>query len=264
MATHKEERYQLSIDDFQREGYLERDGIYVHPNITEMEKPIYRYMKLEHLITMLNTKGLYIPHGSSLSDLSERGIKWDPHNIGAITVVPKNKKQRETNNKFLEYVNRIHLASQKIGVSSWTYDLDIKESKGQTIGENFLMWKTYGSKDISCRVETTIAKLITSICRQEDKCVLLSNVKYYVESKPNGDPQQEIFWKPLYYKGEREVRLCVLNQEEHCTLKIDPRNMITEIVLSPFINNDCSRFLTEQLKKYFPDINIRKSRIMEY
>lgn len=261
MAKHKEEKYELTIGDFQKEGYQERNGFYVHPNITNLEEPIYRYMKLEHLITMLNTKELYIPHRSSFSDLSEMGIKYDPKNIGVLLAVAKNEKTRKVNKKMIDEFNRIRQASKNVCVSSWTSDLKIKDN---VTGENFLMWKAYGGNDISCRIETTTQKLIDAMTCIEDTCVLLAKVEYAKESNPDGNAQKAIFWKPPFYEGEQEVRLCVLNKEKYCTLKINPQKMITEIVMSPFINYYCSRFLTEQLKNYFSDITIRRSNIMEY
>lgn len=264
MATKKTEPYKLTLEDFSKEGYVKNWSVYVHPNITDLDRPVYRYMKFEHLLSMLKTKTIYVPNRSKFTDLSERGYKSELRNFGPYTMVPHNKKERQANKKYVEKVDAINKACQNVCISSWTYDLPI--SNNMDIKENFLMWKSYGYGDVSCRIETTIQKLIKSITDTDEYPILLSDVKYERERPTTGDAQTTIFNKTQYYTNERELRLCVLCDLSNYMLKFSDLTMIKEIVLSPFINYEYSKFLMEQLRTYFSNdgINIRKSRVMEY
>lgn len=255
----------LTIEDFSKDDYRKvTDGLFVHKNIINLEQPIFRYMAFEHLLSMLSKKELYVANRFSFKDLSEHGWKENHKKNFPVSPVFRNRKETETIGiKTYERWN----ASYNICISCWSYDkhgnpLHPKE----IVSENYLMWKTYASQDIGCRIETTIGDLITEI--QQSKAsydILLANIEYLKDECMSGNLQNDVFSKPLYFYGEQEMRFCILCQEDKVSLKINPFKMIKRVLISPFVTREFSSFLIEQLNTAYPNWNIpiQKSRILE-
>lgn len=268
MVEKHDEACRLTIADFRKENYQQYGNVYVHPNIGDLDKSIYRYLRFGHLLSMLRKGVLYLSKRKEFSDLSEKGRKEEGKHIGRVEPVPTNEIEKEIVEEMRKHANLINNSVMNVFISCWTYDLEIPTYNGEKVDENFFMWKAYGSSGVCCRIETTIHDLISSISASTNKVILLSNVNYGVERNPTMDAQREIFWKPLYYQGENEMRLCVLDDSESCGLNlcINPYSMIKSIVMSPFIDPVFSMMIINQLEKRFPKLtkNIRRSHIMEY
>ncbi len=258
----KKQEYSLSFRDFEKEGYKQQGVVYVHTNIEDLDRPIFRYIQVGHLLSMLNQKTLYVPNRKYLLDASERGIKENVKNSFLVNIVSRNKKDNKAR---LDYMQRKRDAAYNVCVSCWTYDSLDSNSKDD-VDENYLMWKSYGGNYVSCRIQTTIKELIHTIEAIEDVDILISNVEYCRERGANGTSQQYIFEKPIYYRDEKEVRLCVLTNKDDIKLKINPFQMIKQITLSPFIDKELCQFLKKTLKQEYPnwDVKVEKSHIMEY
>ena len=261
---NKCEDYTLTIQDFKNENYQKCNGIYVHPNIIgDLNKPIFRYMQFGYLLEMLGTSKLYVPNRINFRDQTEKGRMENLRNRFLFTIVPKTNKERKENNMFMDLKEKQREFAYNICISCWTYDAYSKHSK--MLDENYLMWKTYTSNGVGCRIETTIHNLISSINNVENIDILISKVSYVTEHINDGNVQHYIFEKPVYYRDEKEVRLCILKKDPYINLTINPFQMIKKIILSPFINKRHSDLLIEGLKNKYPDWDIRmeKSHIME-
>ncbi len=222
------EDYKLTIHDFAGEAYTKHEGIYVHPNIKDFNKPIFRYMSLEHVLSMLDKRELYVPNRKSFSDASERGGKVNPKNTFPLSPVSRSRKKTKADAKLVYDKWR---AAYSVCISCWTYD-SLSDTGNNGVDENYLMWKSYGCNNICCRIETTINELIHSIKDRNGFEILASNVAYVSEHLSDGFAQHYIFEKPIFYRDEKEFRLCVLAQDEYVQLKIDPFSMIRKITLS--------------------------------
>ena len=253
--------YKLTIHDFGKEEYTKREGIYIHPNITDLNKPIFRYMPLEHVLSMLESQELYVPNRKSFSDASERGRKVNPKNTFPLSPVSRSRKKTKAD---AALVYDKWSAAYSVCISCWTYD-SLSDTENNAVDENYLMWKAYGHNNICCRIETTINDLIHSIKDKNGFDILASNVTYVYEHLNDGCAQHHIFEKPIYYRDEKEFRLCVLMQEDSVRLKIDPFPMIKRITLSPFITKRYGDFLKDSIKYKYPewDVLIDESCVME-
>ena len=254
--------YALTIQDFKNENYQEYNGIYVHPKIIDsLNKPIFRYMQFQHLLMMLKNKKLYVPNRSSFSDITEHGWKENHKYIFPMSVRSRNKKE---NKECAEYASSKLKNAYNICVSCWTYD--VYSSERNAVNENYLMWKSYGFDNISCRIETTIDDLIHSVINKTGVDIIISNVEYVNLHPAAGNIQKYVFEKSPYYQDEKEVRLCVLKCDHHTLLDINPFQMIKEVTLSPFINNLFVQFLIEKFQIDYPELRdkIRKSHVMEH
>ena len=119
------------------------------------DTPIYKYLKLPYLLELLTTKNLYIARRDIFSD--RRDAKGDKIQLSeyintfdfAKRLTKKEMKSKELKSKFIW--NQF--------ISCWTLNINSERE----FFENYLLWKNYDSRDIVCRIGTTINKLIFSI-----------------------------------------------------------------------------------------------------
>lgn len=259
-----ENNSELTIHDFKRENYEKVNNIYVHPTIKEgLDRPIFRYMQFEHLLEMLKTEKLYVSNRKYFKDQTEIGKKENLGNRFLMCPVSHTEEEREIDAKFASRIEQQRKFAYNTCISCWTYDA--YPSHNEILEENYLMWKSYVSNKVGCRIETTIKDLISSI-DVKGMDILISNVKYVKEHINDGNVQHYIFEKPVYYQDEKEVRLCVLKCDHHTLLDINPFQMIKEVTLSPFINNLFVQFLIEKFQIDYPELSdkIRKLHVMEH
>ena len=84
----------LILKDFINENYKKIQGVYVHPSCSQMlNRPVFRYMQFEHLISMIKNQKLYVPNRLSFNDRTEQGSKENPKNMFGFVAVCRNKKQ---------------------------------------------------------------------------------------------------------------------------------------------------------------------------
>lgn len=260
MTDNLSEDYNWIIKEFGEEKYQINDGIYIHREIKNLSKPIFRYIRLEYLLSMLEKNVLYIPNRKAFLDKSEIGFKVNPKNTFPLSIVSENEIEDKKEGTI---AYKRWTAAYSVCVSCWTYD---SLSNSKVIDENYLMWRSYGSIGVCCRIQTTISELLSSIDNQNDYKILASNVSYVQEHLSDGFVQHYIFEKPIYYQDEKEFRLCVLSQDDFVNLKIDPFKMIKSITISPFITDSYSNFIIESIKHKYPqwDVQLNKSNILEF
>ncbi len=250
----------LSIRDFGEKDFRLIEGIYVHKNIENPKIPIFRYMKFEHLFSILDKQELYIPNKEMFPDLREHGYKeYLPH-LFHFQIVPRNKEQRKRNEK----VAQKQRVAYNVCVSCWTYDIQNNTQKPREPHENYLMWKAYAYQEIGCRIESSIQDLINCIKESKKQEILLANVIY---EKEGWDSYfDSVFKKTPYYFYEQEIRLCVLASERYIKLPIDPFKLINKITFSPFVGKECVKFHISQLTNKYPELKdkIESSHILEY
>ena len=216
-----------------------------------LNRPIYRYMSFEHLLSMLSNQELFFSNRKSFSDRRESGAIFDLKTDLTLNIVERNKKIKEQRKK--KY-SRVREAAKSICISCWTFG-------NNTAKEDYLMWKTYNSENVTCRIETTIEDLIHCLLPQDDYDIIISDVSYsnmIIESANN-----YIFNKSIYYSSEKELRMCVLSKNDYVKLRINLFAFIKEVILSPFISREFSRFLINQLRIPYPTITVCMSRILE-
>ena len=106
---------------FPTEQYTTLKGIHVSKDIS-LQRPIFRYMSAEHLLTLLKSNKLYLRTRHTSEDLNERGLNLE-HFIGPLCPVIRNKKeQNEYVKKATKQWNDIHSCC----ISCWTYDTSIE------------------------------------------------------------------------------------------------------------------------------------------
>jgi hypothetical protein len=235
-------------------------GIYFrnrNPEIN-LSTPIFRYMKLGHLISLVDNKSLYIPNRSAFTDLRDKigfeKISLENIRSSGLEVAESYKNMKEIR-AWREYKDKAF----HVCISCWTTD----RRGPDTVDENFLMWKAYSaSNDITCRVKTTIKDFVDSI--EDLSCDIAVSDVFYNEGGNRYD--RLIFGKSIYYESEQEIRVVALSNDNHVEVKIDPYRLIQEIKTSPFVIPPVEGSIINMLKKRYPQLEkvIFPSNVMEY
>lgn len=239
------EDFNLTKNDSVREKCNHKIYLRTIDNKISLDTPIYRYMKLDYVIDMIENNRLIVPMRSSFTDLYDK--------VGAIET---NRLYRRKINQVPSYkdrqrINRENKKAYSTCVLCWTMDRRENESSD----ESYLMWKAYSNNSITCRIETTVRKLIDSI-KKIPYDMLISEV--YYGKKCDNRYEEKLFCKLQNYKDEQEVRLLVLcNRKEHLSLDIDPIVLLTEIIVSPFISKNLRNIIIKDLQERCSGFNVR-------
>ena len=221
---------------------------------------LYRYIKLSSLLDILFYDKMHVSNRQDFSDLREKNglnkIAEVMPSIYSFSAIPS-------------YHERIRKGRQKrktlsVCVSCWTFD---NRNNGKT-DESYLMWKAYSNNELTCRIGTTIDKLINSITETPSD-IVISDVDYLGQKEMN-EYEDLIFRKTLFYEDEQEVRMAVLSDNrEGIDLKINKSTLLNEIKLSPFIPPILGYFILGELQKWCKsnkcnDVKIEYSKLKEY
>ena len=224
------------------------------------ETKIYRYIKLSNLLDMLFYDKMHVSNRQDFTDLGEKdGLKRIPEGTPSIYSFSAIPSYHERIRK-----GRQNRKTLSVCVSCWTFD---NRNNGKT-DESFLMWKAYSNNEITCRIGTTIGRLINSITDMPSD-IVISDVDYQSQKEMN-EYEDLIFRKSLFYEDEQEVRMAVLSDNrEGIDLKINKSTLLNEIKLSPFIPPMLGFFILGELKNWCKgnkcnDVNIEYSKLMEY
>ena len=221
------------------------------------ELPIYRYVRLSYLIDAINNRRLFVPSIKQFSDLIEKNGCRKYDDLQLIRPVPA-YKDKLRNKKIDKEMDGVLSMCAKC----WTLD---KRSDG-TIGESMLMWRTYASNEIVCRIGTTIKDVVDSIINIESD-IIFADVNYGRSNNLNIF-ESVLFNKSIYYDHEQEIRMLYLTENKNGTyININPLTMLKEITLSPFIPPQTASFVISQLRNIClenPQIDMHISPINEY
>lgn len=206
--------------------------------------PIFRYERLSYLIDMIINKRMYLPSIKKFSDLIEKQGLKKYKQPPRITPARESYNNRRWINRQDKEMNDILSCCAKC----WTMDTRCDGS----IGESMLMWRTYASHEIVCRIGTTIERL--SKCISYSPCDLIIADVNYGKNEELNHFEQLVFNKTIYYDHEQEVRLLALiPNSEGIYIDIDPSILISEIKTSPFLPPQTAKFVLSQLERIIPN-----------
>ena len=233
-------------EDFNQEEYMLINGIHASKTLWEQEQdtPLYRYMDAEYLLSLLDSKKLHINNRQKFEDLNEHG--WKLNFKFSFPPIPQVRNKQEQK-KMYKASHSKWVSAYSCCISCWTRP--ITDNKGYD-SENYLMWKNYTSK-YGVRIKTTCKDLVNCIYSTFNKDIILDKIEYSESEIRSFLAKDMIFSKRAFYKDEREIRLCVLDNSSYFLLKIDPETLIKGVTFSPFMPRDIRMVLQNHLENNY-------------
>lgn len=213
----------------------------------EMDCPVYRYMSICSLLELMNGK-FYVRRKKFFKDGFEQSeylnqnidnhIKWKFFSFLDKESRNKGESLKECN-ETKEYISK---NADDLLVSCWTRKED-----------DYLMWKAYCNESYGAMITSSIHDIPSSFGKGFPR-MICGKVNY--SSRISSAPWTVIFNKKSYYESEDEVRFYIKNGGEEnetgtCFL-IDPKIMISKVIISPFVSNVERDALLKFLIKRYP------------
>ncbi len=209
----------ITPDDIINTNFRRVNEMFIHPDI-RLNTVIYKYIKKDHFISMMQDSQLYVANRSSFSDRREKHWKDNKKMRFLFATAFPTQEEKE----YYSILSKKIDESYKLCISCWTFD------KHVGCDESIMNWKCYGEN--TYRIETTIEDLILSI-KPTGISIVLSPVSYE-KCEYDGSVYNALFKKHVSYQEEQELRMCLLSSNHHEILDIDTFRLIHKIRLSPF------------------------------
>jgi|SRR5208283_4582675 len=222
------------------------------------QQRLWRYLKCERLLELINEGNLYFPHITRMTDKwegllttrTEEKLFWSEYAIYKSAELAKISIEQYEKHKDAFYINCWHM----------------------NMHESYLMWKVYG--DRGCAIQTTCERIMTSF--HNSPAEISGGIVKYIDYEREQFPLGNAFWsvshKDIPYKDEREFRLfywklSLPNQalpfeETGVKVAVDAGILIENIYINP-----STLFVTDKLAEAVTNkslsCEIKKSRIRE-
>lgn len=231
-------------------------NIFYLSNTLPINTQICQYLRLDYLIEIIRKNKYLITQKRIFEDQSER--KFSINLTFSPTPAVLNSEQDHTmiiDNQQDKAKQYKHLCYNY--VSCWTAETT----------ENILMWKGYGSVFGAC-IRSNLNNFVASFDSTDfgKFDVYCAPINYRFQRFADA-PEDCIFRKDPYYKDEKEIRFIFMPKDEtikdsnkKIQLSINPRIMVEEIILSPYISKDAALFLADVISST-SNIPVSLSRI---
>ncbi|MBR1448662.1 MAG: hypothetical protein IJ588_07970 [Prevotella sp.] len=218
------------------------------------DRAICHYLRLEHLISLLETGKLYANRRKEFKDANEgyenKKLAFGFSSVGD-SAIPEVKIQ----DRLIPYSDIIYCPT-----SCWT-------TKQQ---ESFLMWKCYATEMGAC-IKTTVHNLISSLnidlsSSNEENKVLCGSVDYVEDYMRITIEENQLFDKDIAYADEEEFRFYFHlksdtdKDSKGIRIPVNTKVMIDSVLLSPFICKEAADKIARMLKCAY-NVNVEQSKI---
>lgn len=200
----------------------------MRPEIT-LDTPIAKYTELEHLLSILENNKFFVNRRYKFEDCKESELSLFEYGPFYEFYSRPSEEQLESNHKASIEQLQNHSLQSIIPTSCWTY----------RVQESYLMWKAY-TNQCGVMIRSTIDKFIQAIdyTGYDLICIPIEYGGYHYS--PNGTT---LNCKDSFYSDERELRFYFDSdlentkvENDYIELPVNPKELITDIVISPFVN----------------------------
>ncbi len=232
---------------------------YTLPEVS-VDTPIMRYMKLEHLLNILDDKKFYVSLKKKFEDKNESSLPLKyMFPIYLANAVPPDEQSSRDLERMYSKLNE-YKELKNIPTSCWT----LKPH------ESYLFWKGYTSsgngrehecnycdndicdsdKGLGVCIKTTIGNVVASLI-YPDFDIFCGKMIYQNYSLYNDN---EAFTKSIYFRGEEEFRFYFVPKDDvykidnHIELDVNPDVLINEVILSPFFKKSVAEKVANVLR----------------
>jgi hypothetical protein len=230
-----------------------------HPLLEQPQnsrQKLWRYLKYERLLQIVDTGFLFFPHISQFSD------KWE----GLLTERTRESLFRTEHARYKD----ASVARQAVDNYESSKDDFYIQCWHMSNHQSYLMWKVYA--DRGCAIQTNYERLVASFpddSPEVNGCVV-SYIDYEKDLSPIGNVYSSVSYKDLPYKDEKEFRLLfwkisLLNQNYSVgdlgvEIAVDVDMLIDNIYINPSKDTDAKK-LRASLEGKGIKCEIRHSRI---
>ena len=228
---------------------------------------IWRYLSMEKFLDIVLNSELFFANLTRLTDQYE-GTTFDSDRERIISKIRKGKNYDEEVKEALTELQETDNLKSYTLVNCWT----LKKY------ESFALWKIYVGNGPGVAIKTTVNNLKKSInqTHQEfDEDISIAKVKYRDNSEYPFSRSYATITKKPFYEFEEELRLMIFNFPLALNgykvpydmtigrkIKVDPKLLISEIYISPFIGIDYRNIIQATIIKIAPNLH-DKFRISE-
>ena len=223
--------------------------------------PIYRYLRKEYFLEMIEKKVNVLAHVS----------RWeDPYEAYELRTFIHDADQRGDVNS----VNRLFDKMKDLFGQSWT--MNGKESD--------VLWRAYGKRGDMVRIQTTVGKLRNAVYESRDNMaqIMIGKVKYKINGEPllrsrtqSWDNYESLFVKRKEFSDEKEVRLLIVDEEDQIDnedvsdgsllqIKIDPDELIESVLVDPCMDLRTYEQIRCRVLRRCSDIVVDRSKLFEW
>lgn len=228
---------------------------YYHPNDGPTDRVICQYMRLDYLLQLLETRQLYAKRRRENDDTNEG---YYNKLLEFRVSVASNGGTSHTEN---QQCNLSYKDIVNCPISCWT----------KTERESYLMWKSYAGETgvrIKSSIHNLIASLQLNLGKDSKDKVYCGSMNYCKDLLPSTDEEKQFFGKDEVYADEDEFRFYFALSDDfdrkgttHRLVPVDPKVMIDEILLSPFLCKEAANKLVRMIKCSYGFENVEQSKI---
>lgn len=221
----------------------------------DWDAPIFQYMRLDYLISLLATKQYYVRPRCEFEDAFEA-------NLPLKNMFPIHEACKDVDKEVLKgeldamsIKMKAHRENGRLLTSCWSLKAR----------EDILMWNCYASK-IGVRVKSTLRRFLSAL-KTEDYEILCGRMDYTGYSFYNDN---SFFTKDIGYESEEEFRFYFYPKASNpdtsdvnpkpVRIDIEPREFIENVTLSPYIKTCSASELSNILKERY-GIVVRQSAL---
>jgi hypothetical protein len=231
----------------------------LHKKPKDSRQKMWRYLKLERLIQLIEKEEIFFTHLPKMND------KWE----GLLT-----KRTREAlyNWELNRYKGNVAAATGAMRQQDENREHFYLSCWHMNDFESYLMWKAYGDK--GCAIQTTFERISCSFdntpASVEGCCV--EYIDYERDEFGPGNVYIPIGFKDKPYRDEHEFRLIfwksgeknqkLIPGEKGISIKVDTNMLIDNIYINPNFKQDLGQ-LEETIKRKGLDCEIRTTKVRE-
>lgn len=207
---------------------------------------IWRYISHWKLKDLFKTSSIFFPNANKLTDEYEVSIPSSTIKNKILNLKKSGLSSRDLDEEIMLFNWQNNPMKDLVLINCWSINKH----------ESYALWKIYlGGEKNGIAIKTTISKLRRSIENGKDKYpenFFIGKVKYKKHLKQDELSRFEIITtKKPFYDFEKELRVFILNyplaeggevppydMKQGRTVKIDIDELIHEVYISPFANED--------------------------
>lgn len=217
---------------------------------------VWRYMNMRKFKDLLENRALYFPNANKLTDQYEVTVPNHVMDDKREMLRKEGLSGRDLEEELASYYFQTNPMKDLVLINCWSVSSD----------ESYALWKIYlGGEKNGVAIRTTVSKLKNAVVNGFDSFsedFFIGKVKYRSRLKHDELSRFNVITtKKPFYDFEKELRLFIINYPRSeggyetpykmsvgRHVQVDLRALIQRIYISPFADENCINFVTDQVE----------------